>query len=147
MSEYTQIKKPFGCHSCDKKFFRTLISKYTRIKNYLAATYVTRNFRNSYVKIHSDEKPFGCTQFSCDKKFFWALIILEDAGCSCLFFKLQECCFSYFESEKVLVSSRVESSEKFQVQWLAAKWILIRVYSDMGVQKISCHISSSQIVF
>ena len=50
-----------------QKKFWTLISEYTQMENHLAANHVTKKFLNSHLRIHSDEKPFGC--HSCDKKF------------------------------------------------------------------------------
>ena len=55
-----------------QEIYRTLASERSfqntlRIKTHLAATHVTRNFPNTHVKRHSDEKPLDC--FLCDKKF------------------------------------------------------------------------------
>ena len=73
-------EKTFCCDLCDKIFFpelisqntlglrnlwlplkwqqifRTLMSKYTQMKNHLAATHVTRIFLNSHIRIHSEKE-------------------------------------------------------------------------------------------
>ena len=45
----TLIWKTIFCYSCDKKFLQTPKSKYTDMKNHLAAPSLTRNLQNSHI--------------------------------------------------------------------------------------------------
>ena len=49
-------EKPFDCYSCEKKFFSTLMSKYTHMKNYFSASLVTRNFYKLFKSKYNDMK-------------------------------------------------------------------------------------------
>ena len=149
-------EKPFGCDSCDKFFswtlmsehtrlrnlwlpliwqeiFRTLMSKYTQMKNHLAATHVTRIFLNSYKKkfskMHSHEKSFGC--HLCDKK-------LTELTCqNTLRWKPYGCTQYSCDFQMVLMFIQMWEFGKFLVTkvQIAAKWLFITVYFDLGVCK------------
>ena len=123
MSEYTRIKKPFGCHIFDKKFSKlscqnilrwkiiwllfmrqdwTLMSEYTRIKKPFGCHICDKKF--SKLSCHNTLWWKTIIKYLCDMKFFLTLIIMEDACCSCLFVKCR-CCFRNFEKWKVFLWS------------------------------------------
>ena len=118
------------------------------MKNHWAANHVTRNFSNSHVKLHLDEKPFGCTQYLCDKDaemlfqkfekwkvFLWSsqmvihLTLYLKLGV-CKNFLSHEWHSNGFSYECILT----QEFGKFLVTWVAAKKFLIRVYFDVFIQ-------------
>ena len=145
-------EKPFGCFSCDKIFSL-----------------------NSHVKIHSNEKPLLRWQEIFLNSYYYGSCMLQLFVCKvqgCCFRNFEKWKVFLWSSQMVIhlsvfwqgslenflshewqsngfsyESILTQEVGNFLVTWVTAKWFLIWVYSDMRVRKISCHMSSSQMVF